>query len=76
MPSKYAKKDWQKVQEENLRYVAYTRAKKHLGIITDWEMRNKEHGVEYVRKKLLEKGEVIGEVKRGMRFFLGQEIIN
>ena len=65
MPSKYAKKDWQKVQEENLRYVAYTRAKKHLGIITDWEMRNKEHGVEYVRKKLLEKGEVIGEVKRG-----------
>jgi len=58
MPSKYAIKDWQKVQEENLRYVAYTRAKKRLSIITDWEMRNKEHGVEYVRKKLLQKGEV------------------
>jgi DNA helicase-2/ATP-dependent DNA helicase PcrA len=26
MPSKYAKLDWQQVQEENLRYVAYTRA--------------------------------------------------
>lgn len=29
-PSKYAKKDWQKQQEDNLRYVAITRAKKVL----------------------------------------------
>ena len=30
MPSKYAKQPWQKEQERNLQYVAYTRAKKEL----------------------------------------------
>lgn len=30
MPSKYAKKPWELEQEKNLRYVAYTRAKKEL----------------------------------------------
>jgi superfamily I DNA/RNA helicase len=30
LPSKYAKQDWQKVQEANLEYVAVTRAKKEL----------------------------------------------
>lgn len=38
MPSKYAKKDWEKRQEENLRYVAYTRAKTKLGFIADSEI--------------------------------------
>lgn len=33
MPSKYAEKDWELVQEENLKYVAYTRAKDYLGFI-------------------------------------------
>jgi superfamily I DNA/RNA helicase len=33
MPSKYATQDWEKEQEENLRYVAYTRAKSYLGFI-------------------------------------------
>ena len=33
MPAKQAKQDCQKVQEENLRYVAYTRAKNYLGFI-------------------------------------------
>lgn len=40
MPSKYAKQDWEKEQERNLRYVAYTRAKSLLGFIGDfnaWE---------------------------------------
>lgn len=36
MPSKFAKLPWQKEQERNLEYVAYTRAKDYLGIITDW----------------------------------------
>lgn len=36
MPSKHAKLDWQLIQEENLRYVAQTRAKKYLCYITDW----------------------------------------
>lgn len=38
MPSKYAKQPWQKIQEENLRYVAYTRAKKYLGVINFEEL--------------------------------------
>lgn len=33
MPSPYANSDWEQVQEENLRYVAYTRAKNYLGFI-------------------------------------------
>lgn len=37
MPSKYAKKDWEKVQEQNLMYVAYTRAKKALIFNTEFE---------------------------------------
>lgn len=30
MPSKWARQDWQALQEENLMYVAWTRARKHL----------------------------------------------
>lgn len=37
MPSKYAKKDWEKEQERNLMYVAYTRAKKSLVFNTEFE---------------------------------------
>jgi ATP-dependent exoDNAse (exonuclease V) beta subunit len=33
MPSKWARQDWQKEQERNLMYVAYTRAKRHLVFI-------------------------------------------
>jgi superfamily I DNA/RNA helicase len=33
MPSKYAEQEWEIEQEENLRYVAYTRAKSYLGFI-------------------------------------------
>jgi superfamily I DNA/RNA helicase len=34
MPSKWAKKDWMKIQENNLVYVAITRAKLHLVEVT------------------------------------------
>lgn len=34
-PSKYARQDWQKVQEENLMYVRDTRAMEHLIYLTD-----------------------------------------
>jgi superfamily I DNA/RNA helicase len=37
MPSKHAKKDWEKLQEQNLMYVAYTRAKSVLGFVTDFD---------------------------------------
>ena len=36
LPSKYAVLPWQREQERNLEYVAYTRAKEYLGIITNW----------------------------------------
>ena len=36
LPSKYAKLPWQREQEKNLEYVAYTRAKTYLGIVIDW----------------------------------------
>ena len=36
MPSRYAKQDWELVQERNLQYVAYTRAMDYLGFISDW----------------------------------------
>ena len=34
MPSKWARQDWQVVQEQNLMYVAWTRAKSHLMFLT------------------------------------------
>jgi hypothetical protein len=37
MPSKYARQEWELVQEENLRYVAYTRAKHYLGFVVDFD---------------------------------------
>lgn len=37
MPSKYARKDWERKQESNLIYVAYTRAKSVLGFVTDFD---------------------------------------
>lgn len=39
MPSKLAKKDWEKTAEQNLIYVAYTRAKKKLGFISEQEIK-------------------------------------
>jgi DNA helicase-2/ATP-dependent DNA helicase PcrA len=42
MPSKRAKKQWQKEQEQNLIYVAYTRAKQYLGFVTDFEFQKKK----------------------------------
>lgn len=39
MPSKLADKDWEKEQEENLIYVAYTRAKKRLGFVSEKEVK-------------------------------------
>ena len=39
MPSKLAVKDWEKAQEKNLTYVAYTRARHKLGFITEKEIK-------------------------------------
>jgi len=40
MPSKLAVKDWEKTQEKNLMYVAYTRAKNKLGFISEKEIKS------------------------------------
>lgn len=37
MPSKWAKKPWEQEQEQNLIYVAYTRAKQKLSFIVDYD---------------------------------------
>lgn len=37
MPSRWAKKDWEREQESNLIYVAYTRAKQKLSFISDYD---------------------------------------
>jgi superfamily I DNA/RNA helicase len=39
MPSKLATLEWQKLQEKNLLYVAYTRAKKKLGFVSEKEVK-------------------------------------
>lgn len=39
MPSKLVKHNWEKLQEKNLIYVAYTRAKKRLGFISEKEIK-------------------------------------
>lgn len=39
MPSKLASHDWEKTQEKNLMYVAYTRPKKLLGFISEKEIK-------------------------------------
>jgi hypothetical protein len=38
MPMAKAKKEWEKIEEENLIYVAYTRAKHLLGLISEKEI--------------------------------------
>ena len=48
MPCKSATKDWEKEQEKNLMYVAYTRAKSKLGFLV-------EDGFEYLTKNKNEK---------------------
>ena len=51
MPSKSAKKDWEKAQEQNLIYVAYTRAKNTLGFIDEKDFESFTMG-ENAEKKL------------------------
>lgn len=38
MPSRFATQDWEKEQEQNLMYVAYTRAKYKLGFVSETEI--------------------------------------
>lgn len=49
-PSKWAKKDWELIQENNLRYVQVTRAKRHLTLVNVPDSR---HGKNFRKTKLL-----------------------
>lgn len=51
MPSSLAKKEWEKNAEQNLIYVAYTRAKKKLGFISEEEI--KPFGISQGEDKIL-----------------------
>jgi DNA helicase II / ATP-dependent DNA helicase PcrA len=48
IPSKYATQEWSLIQERNLLFVAYTRAKESLIFVTDWndEKQNKLQEIE------------------------------
>jgi superfamily I DNA/RNA helicase len=69
MPSKYAKLDWQIEQEDNLKYVAYTRAKSTLGFITDYDAWEQHKSRKDTVKKPSE-SKHIGSVGMKMRFNL------
>lgn len=73
MPSKYAKLPWEMGQEDNLRYVAYTRAKHTLGFITDYDAW-KSHKSERDNVVPVNESEYVGEV--GMELKLNLKIFD
>lgn len=73
MPSKHATKPWEIIQEQNLRYVAYTRAKSHLAFITDFDA-FKTHTSQENNVKPIAQSKHIGQV--GQRIALTAEIFN
>ena len=56
IPSKYAIRGWQIEQENNLRYVAYTRAKHYLGFVTDFDA--------YAGKSKFDKSAMIEKIQK------------
>lgn len=60
MPSKHAKKDWEKLQEKNLTYVAYTRAKSVLGFVTDFDAYNNHESKE--NDIVIKEGSFVGNI--------------
>lgn len=73
MPSKYAKKNWEIVQENNLRYVAYTRAKSYLGFVTDFDAYADHESKEASVKEVKESGWV-GNI--GDKMLLELEVVS
>jgi len=73
MPSKHATKPWEIIQEQNLRYVAYTRAKSHLAFITDFDA-FKSHTSQENNVKPIAQSKHIGKV--GQRIDLTAEVAN
>lgn len=79
MPSKYARKDWEVQQEQNLIYVAYTRAKSVLGFVTDFNAWKDHESQESNAKDVKESvyvGEVGGKVPLELEVVLVKEVLN
>lgn len=71
MPSKLAKKDWEKLQERNLQYVAYTRAKNRLGFISEKEIR--PMGVGQEPMEIINQ---LSQIEQHVCDILGKEVMN
>ncbi len=71
MPSKFAKKAWERTQEKNLIYVAYTRAKSVLGFVSDFNAYEKGSSEERVKVK---ESEYMGEI--GSKLPLELEVVS
>ena len=69
IPSKYAKLPWQKEQERNLEYVAYTRAKTTLGFVNDFDA-FKSHKSQSDNVVKVNESKHIGSPKMKMKFEL------
>jgi len=67
IPSKNAKTQWQRDQEQNLIYVAYTRAKKTLGFINDFDAW-KTHESQSQNVKPLVESKHLGNIGAKMKF--------
>jgi DNA helicase-2/ATP-dependent DNA helicase PcrA len=72
MPSKLAKLPWEKQQENNLMYVAFTRAKRTLGFISDFDAWDKENYHEKQRKEL-KISKHLGEI--GLRYYFTLTVV-
>lgn len=68
LPSKTAVKDWEKQQEKNLMYVAYTRAKEKLGFIdeNDFKMFNDENNKNSLKFIETQVNKVLGKNSKHM----------
>lgn len=71
MPSKFARKPWERTQERNLIYVAYTRAKSVLGFVSDFNAYEKQPTED---KEKVKESEYKGEI--GSKLPLEVEVVS
>jgi hypothetical protein len=80
MPSKSARQDWEKEQEKNLIYVAYTRAKNKLGFIDEHILSSKSvdtESIDEIEKHLgLVLGKDFGNLKKGKKEYTPKAIFS
>ena len=63
LPSRFAEQPWELEQEQNLRYVAHTRAKNYLGFIRDFDaFSNTDNETFANRVKMVKKSQHVGKI--------------